>query len=233
MAGFLGRRVNPMTHVVIDIETLGYPFDSFDKTQQEYLLKFAGTEEERADAILKLSLYPMTAQIIAIALLNPETDRGKVLFQSKPPINTQSPDGTIQFISGTEDEILQHFWQDIPKYSQFITFNGRGFDCPFIMLRSAIRRIKPTRNLMPYRYDSSVHCDLLDQFTFYGASRKFSLDFVCKSFGIESPKSHGVTGLDLGRLSAEGKHMEIAEYCLGDVKATAELFRRWDEYLKF
>lgn len=221
-----------MSHVVIDIETLGYPFETFDKVQQEYLLKFAGTEEERTDAIQKLSLYPMTAQIIAIALLNPETDRGKVLFQSDRPVNDQSADGKIQFISGTEHEILQHFWEDIPKYSQFITFNGRGFDCPFLMLRSAILKIKPTRNLMPYRYDSSVHCDLLEQFTFYGASRKFSLDFICKAFGIESPKSHGVTGLDLGRLSAEGKYMEIAEYCLGDVRATGELFRRWDEYVK-
>jgi len=221
-----------MSHVVIDIETLGYPFDSFDKVQQEYLLKFAGTEEERADAIQKLSLYPMTAQIIAIGLLNPETERGEVLFQSKQLINTASSDGKIQFISGTETEILQHFWEDIPKYNQFVTFNGRGFDCPFLMLRSAILKIKPTRNLMPYRYESSSHCDLLEQLTFYGASRKFSLDFICKAFGIESPKSHGVTGLDLGRLTAEGKYMEIAEYCLGDVRATAELFRRWDEYLK-
>lgn len=222
-----------MSRVVIDIETLGYPFDSFDKVQQEYLLKFAGTEEERADAIQKLSLYPMTAQVIAIGLLNPETARGKILFQSSQPVNALSSDGNIQFISGTESEILQHFWEDIPKYHQFVTFNGRGFDCPFLMLRSAILNIKATRNLMPYRYDSSTHCDLLEQLTFYGASRKFSLDFICKAFGIESPKSHGVTGLDLGRLSAEGKYMEIAEYCLGDVKATAELFRRWDEYLKF
>jgi DNA polymerase elongation subunit (family B) len=222
-----------MTRVVLDIETLGQPFESFDKVQQEYLLKFAATEEERADAIQKLSLYPMTAQIIAIGLLNPDTERGKVLFQSDQPVNSVSADGKIQFLSGSESEILQHFWEDIPKYSQFVTFNGRGFDCPFLMLRSAILKIRPTRNLMPYRYDSSAHCDLLEQLTFYGASRKFSLDFICKSFGIESPKSHGVTGLDLGRLSAEGKFMEIAEYCLGDVKATAELFRRWDGFLKF
>jgi DNA polymerase elongation subunit (family B) len=232
VAGFLDRRMNPMSRVVIDIETLSYPFDAFDKVQQDYLLKFAGTDEERADAIQKLSLYPMTAQIIAIGLLNPETDRGKVLFQSDHAIDSLSADGKIQFISGTEKEILQHFWEDIPKYHQFITFNGRGFDCPFLMLRSAILKIEPTRTLMPYRYESSVHCDLLDQFTFHGALRKFSLDFICKTFGIESPKSHGVTGLDLGRLSAEGKYQEIAEYCLGDVRATAELFRRWDEYLK-
>jgi hypothetical protein len=85
---------------------------------------------------------------------------------------------------------------------------------------------------MPYRFDHSIHCDLLDQLTFYGAFRKFSLDFYCKSFGIDSPKSHGITGLDIGRLFEEKRFRQIAEYCFGDVKATAELFRRWEEFLK-
>jgi len=101
------------------------------------------------------------------------------------------------------------------------------------MLRSAILEIKPTRNLMPYRYDSAVHCDLLEQLTYYGAFRKFNLDFYCKSFGIESPKSHGITGLDLGGLFQQKRFREIADYCWGDLKATAELFRRWEKYLKF
>jgi len=220
-----------MSRVVLDIETLGHPFDSFDSVQQEYLLKFASTEEERADVIQKLSLHPFTAQIIAIGMLNPDTDRGKVLFQSGNSSETFSADGKVQYISGSEAEIVQSFWEDIPKYNQFITFNGRGFDCPFLLLRSAILGIKPTRNLMPYRFDSSGHCDLLEQLTFYGATRKFSLDFMCKAFGIESPKSHCVTGLDLGRLFSEGRFQEIAEYCLGDLRATAELYRRWNDYL--
>lgn len=222
-----------MSQIVIDIETLGFPFESFDEVQREYLLKFAESDKERAEAIQKLSLYPTTAQIIAIGMLNPETNRGKVIFQSDQPIDTFSSDELIHFVSSSEADILAQFWNDVTKYDQFITFNGRGFDCPFIMLRSAILQIKPTRNLMPYRYDSTVHCDLLEQFTFYGAFRKFSLDFYCKSFGIESPKSHGVTGLDMGRLFAEGRFKEIAEYCLGDVRATAQLFHRWEQYLKF
>jgi hypothetical protein len=86
---------------------------------------------------------------------------------------------------------------------------------------------------MPYRYDSSIHCDLLEQFTFYGAFRKFSLDFYCKSFGIDSPKSHGITGLDMQSLSEQKRFRDIAEYCLGDLRATAELFRRWEKYLTF
>jgi DNA polymerase III epsilon subunit-like protein len=222
-----------MTRIVFDIETLGFPFDSLDESQRDYLLRFAKSEEEIQDAILKLNLYPTTAQIIAVGMHNPDTNRGKVLFQSDERVDTFSEDETAHYISGTEREILEQFWVDVAKYQQFITFNGRGFDCPFLLLRSAILGIKPTRNLMPYRYDPSTHCDLLEQFTFYGAFRKFSLDFYCKSFGIESPKSHGVTGLDLRELFEAKRFQDIAEYCLGDVKATAELFRRWDATLNF
>jgi DNA polymerase elongation subunit (family B) len=222
-----------MPRLIIDIETLAEPFESFDEIQQEYLLKFAASEDERTEAIQKLSLYPTTAQIVAIGLFNPDTSRGKVLFQSEDPVDTFSEDEQVHYLSGSERDILQEFWKDISHYEQFITFNGRGFDCPFLLLRSAILNIKPSRNLMPYRYDHAVHCDLLDQLTFYGAFRKFSLDFYCKSFGIESPKSHGITGLDIGRLYGEKRCREIAEYCFGDLVATAELFRRWEQALKF
>ncbi|HTY38640.1 MAG TPA: ribonuclease H-like domain-containing protein [Bacteroidota bacterium] len=222
-----------MARVVIDIETLGYPFESFDEVRRDYLLKFAENDAEREEAIQKLSLYPTTARIIAIGMLNPDSNRGKVIYQSDADSDSVSEDGGTQFISCPEEEMLIEFWNDITRYDQFITFNGRGFDCPFLLLRSTILNVKPSRNLMPYRYDANVHCDLLDQLTFYGATRKFSLDFYCKSFGIESPKSHGITGLDLGGLFEEKRYREIAEYCLGDVRATAELFRRWEQNLKF
>jgi predicted PolB exonuclease-like 3'-5' exonuclease len=101
------------------------------------------------------------------------------------------------------------------------------------MVRSALLGVRPTRNLVPYRYSATDHCDLLDQLTFYGASRKFSLDFYCKGFGITSPKEGGVTGLDMGMFFEQKRFREIAEYCLGDVRATAELFRRWQSYLAF
>ncbi len=217
--------------MIIDIETLGFPLESFDAVRQEYLLKFAESEEERAEAVQKLSLYPTTAQVITIGMMNPDTEHGKIMVQAEGLLDGHSDDGSIQFISGNEKEILEQFWQDIGHYDQFVTFNGRGFDCPFLMLRSAILQIQPTRNLMPYRYDASIHCDLLEQFTFYGALRKFNLDFYCKAFGIESPKEQGITGLDMKRLVEEKRFKEIAEYNLRDLKATAELFRRWEKSL--
>lgn len=220
-----------MSSVIFDIETLGYPLESFDAVQQEYLLKFADTEEKREAEVQKLSLHAATAQIVAIGMLNPESMAGKVFYQSTSRERHKSPDNNVEFIPGDEREILEGFWQAVQHYQRFITFNGRTFDCPFLMLRSAIVGVVPTRNLMPYRYDARQHCDLLDQMTFYGATRKFNLDFYCKAFGIPSPKEGGITGHDVAPLFHEGKFREIAAYCLGDVVATAELFRRWDKYI--
>lgn len=220
-----------MKRVVFDIETLAFPFETFDNVQQEYLLKFADTEEKREQALLQLNLYAPTAQIIAIGMLNPETNAGKVFYQSDVKEEFTSEDGKVGFISGSEKEILEWFWSAIKHYDQFITFNGRAFDCPFVMLRSAIVGIVPTRNLVPYRYDATTHCDLLDQLSFYNAVKKFNLDFYCKIFGIKSPKSEGITGLDLGDLFREKRFREIARYCVGDVQAEAELFNLWNKYL--
>ena len=164
-------------------------------------------------------------------MLNPDTRSGKVFFQSTAQEQFFSEDKEVEFISGDEKQLLRWFWGTISRYEQFITFNGRGFDCPFLMLRSAILGIRPSRNLMPYRYNAALHCDLLEQLTFYGAIRKFNLDFYCKTFGIKSPKSEGITGLNLGSFFSEGKYREIAQYCLGDVIATTELFQRWNECL--
>jgi 3'-5' exonuclease len=222
-----------MNRVVFDIETLGFPLESFDEAQQEYLMRFAKTEEEREEALLKLSLTPFTAQIVAIAMLNPDSRQGKVFYQDPNGKPGFSDDGLVEFVPGSEVSLLTEFWKTVARYGQFITFNGRGFDCPFLMLRSAILGIKPTRNLMPYRYAFNEHCDLLEQLTFYGAFRKFNLDFYCKSFGIKSPKSEGISGADVGPLFQQERHRDIATYCLADVQATAELFQRWQSLLAF
>jgi hypothetical protein len=73
----------------------------------------------------------------------------------------------------------------------------------------------------------------MEHLTFFGATRKYSLDFCCRAFGISSPKIDGITGRQMGSLYAEGDYARIARYCMGDVKATAELFRGWDEAIAF
>ena len=120
-----------------------------------------------------------------------------------------------------------------------VTFNGRSFDVPFLYLRSAVLNTPITRkNWLGYRFQTEPHCDLAEQLSFYnvsgrtGAARKFTLDFYCRAFGIESPKSQGVTGMDVNDLMKEGRFREIAEYCVRDVDATLQLYRIWAERLQ-
>jgi hypothetical protein len=228
-----------MTTLLFDIETAGVGFDSLDEAQREYLMRYAekeATEEARAvkreEVIQQLNLWAPTSRVIAIGMLNVDSGKGKVVYQSDDFEEWTSEDGLVEFGSGTEEDILGEFWDVVKRYERLVTFNGRMFDCPFLMLRSAILGVRPSRNLMGNRYAKDM-IDLLDQLAFFGATRKFNLDFYCRAFGIESPKSHGVTGLDMNKLFAEGKHKEIAQYCLGDCRATVALYKRWREFLSF
>jgi len=236
-----------MAAVVFDIETSGFPLETFDQAQTDYLMKSAEKEENeqkrqqlKDEAIKQLNLWPLTAQVVAIALLNVESGNGISLFVADQESETEKrisdPTGSDEknfcFISGTEKKILEKFWEYITRFDDFITFNGRSFDCPFVMLRSALLGIKPSRDLMiGTRYNSPHHIDLLEELTYHGTIRKFNLDFYCKSFGIESPKSHGITGYDINDYFRTKRYNEIAEYCLGDVMATAQLYKRWKDFL--
>ena len=117
------------------------------------------------------------------------------------------------------------------RYHRFVTFNGRCFDGPFLMLRSAMLGIPVTRNLVGYRYSIRPHTDLLDAVSFFGASRKWNLDFACKVFGVVSPKEQGMDGFSVGHFYRAGRIREIALYCRRDVEATAGLFQKLEKTL--
>jgi len=221
-----------MSKVVFDIETVG-DFESLSKDAQDYILKYAEDEEDKEEAKSKVNLWPFCGQIVALALLNPESGKGKVYFQAPRQKMENFSENGVDFAVCTEKQILENFWQDIKNYHQFITFNGRGFDCPYLALRSAVLKVQPTKNLMPPRFSADFHVDLLDQMTFYGAFRKFSLDFYCQAMDIKSPKANGLSGDKVGEYFKQGKYLEIARYCLGDVLATSELYQRWFEYIAF
>ncbi len=222
-----------MSRIIFDIETLGKDFEALDKPTQEYLLKYAGTEDEKEEIKDRLSFYPLTGEIIAIGLLDPDIQKGKIFFQNAgDPLLPFEEDGVL-YETGTEKEILDKFWTVIKGSKQFITFNGRGFDCPFILIRSAVHKIKPRRDLMPNRY-SDIHIDLLDQLTFYGAvRRRFSLDMWCRAFGIKSPKEDGITGYEIKDLFKSGRYLDIARYCVGDLRATCELLYYWENFIRY
>jgi 3'-5' exonuclease len=235
-----------MATLVFDIETSAFPLEQFDEAQQEYLFREtekianpADREVRRAEIQQQFSLWPFTARVVCIAMINADTARGQVLFQADDYGDTSAEAGPVEFVPSVDEvELLTAFWDVAKHYDNIVTFNGRGFDVPFIYLRSALLNVPISRkNWLGYRFQTDPHCDLAEQLTFYsvsgrdGAARKFNLDFYCKAFGIDSPKSHGVTGLDVNTLVKQGKFQEIAEYCLRDVQATTSLYSIWKERL--
>ncbi len=234
-----------MATLVFDIETCALPLDAFDEVQREFIFREADKLPDealraarRAELARQLSLYPLTAQVVCIGMLNADSQRGQALFLAED-YEEAAAEGAVKLVPFAEEgELLAEFWGTAAKYDRVVTFNGRGFDVPFLYLRSAILNVPVTRkDWLGYRFATEPHCDLAEQFTFYnvsgrdGAARRFNLDFYCKVFGIPSPKAGGVTGMDVGELVAAGRFRDIAEYCVRDVRATVELYRLWKERL--
>jgi len=211
---------------------VGVDFETLEPDEQDYILKYAEDEKKAKATKEKIGLWPFTGEIVAICLINPETQRGKTFFQTPNQNIEPFVEDGVEYQAAPEKEILENFWSHIKNYQQFITFNGRGFDCPYIMLRSAVLKIKPTKNLMPPRYSDQLHVDLLEQLTFYSAFRKFSLDFYCRAFDLDNKKIEGMSGENVQRYFKDGQFLDIARYCTADVKATAELYERWHKYIK-
>jgi len=224
--------------IVFDIETCAYPFESLSESQQEYLLRYTDKEKDKnlrndkiEETVRYTSLYPYTAKVAAIGIFDVEKQKSFVYYENEREEEWSGEDG-VQYKGLPETEMLKSFWRIVEVSDRVITFNGRNFDAPLLIIRSAIHKIKPCRNLITNRYNTSFHIDLLDQLTFYGLTRKFNLDFYCHAFGIESPKSKGISGMDVKNLYEAGKVKEIAIYCGNDILATYELFQIWEEFIK-
>ncbi len=223
--------------LVFDIETCGVDLEELSESQQEFIFRQAEKEhddsikkEKKEDAVRYLSLYPFTSRVVSIAMLNTDTGNMMVLYEGENEEWT-SEQKPVKYRAMSEKDILEHFWRYAGRVDKVITFNGRNFDIPFLMMRSAMLKVKPTVNFMGNKFDTAHHIDLLEQFTFYGTTRKFNLDFYCHAFGIESPKGKGVTGMEVKQLYEAGKLKEIAAYNADDVFATYELYKIWKEFL--
>ncbi|MDD4996106.1 MAG: ribonuclease H-like domain-containing protein [Patescibacteria group bacterium] len=236
-----------MAKLIFDIETIGEDFEQLDTITQESLTRWIKkeslNESDYAEALKELKdglgFSPLTGEIVAIGVLDYEKDKGVVYYQSPETNEKELEENNIRFCPLPEKKMLENFWQGANEYQEFISFNGRSFDVPFLMIRSAIHGVKPTKDLMSNRYLNSQkfeakHIDLLDQLSFYGAvKRKGNLHLWSRAFGITSPKAQGVTGDDVGKLFKEKRFLDIARYNVGDLRATGALYEKWEKYLKF
>lgn len=237
-----------MSTLIIDIETIGHDFDSFDKATQENLTWWirneSSSEEEYQSELQKLKeglgFSPLTGEVVAIGVLDYEKQQGVVYYQAPGSSEVEKTDGAITYKPMSEATMLESFWKGALQYKTFVTFNGRQFDLPFLMTRSAVHSCRPTKDLLRNRYvqygaPDAIHIDLYDQLSFYGAARykARSLHMYTRAFGIKSPKEDGMTGDQVGEFFKQKKFKEIAEYNAGDLFATSALYKKWQDYLRF
>lgn len=214
----------PFTSEIVAIGMLDARFEIKEAEKEITAKSFADLKTELSDQPREWELK----EVMGCVLINSEDTELKAMREN------------VKFVCSDERGIVENFWNYIKKnqYNLFVTFNGREFDCPYIMLKSLVHGIKPSYNLMKGN-DFNIrdyHVDLMKEFIFNkhsptGARRKFSLDWYCKKLGITSPKTHGVTGDMVGALYREGRIKEIADYCYEDVFATMKLFERWNNTL--
>lgn len=232
-----------MSTLVFDIETVGEEWDSLDEVTQSALTRWitqTAKNEEEGTALLDnlkagLGFSPFTGFVVAIGIYDIERGKG-VVYYSGNGDETDEVIGDYTYKERSEEKMLEEFWDGAKHYETFVTYNGRGFDVPYLIHRSLAHNILPTKNLLegryPYQQKGCRHVDLQDEFSFFGAMRRApSLHLLCRAYGIESPKGE-VGGDDVAELFANKKFRDIARYNARDVTATTELYQIWQRYQK-
>jgi predicted PolB exonuclease-like 3'-5' exonuclease len=215
---------------VFDIETAALPDVQIPPSLLQKLREPNGDSTDGESWRDRLALFAPAATVVVIGMLNPESQRGQVLYDDRHGAveHVDVPDGIeVDLIGGDERFLLEQFWKAVANFNRVITYNGRGFDVPFLMQRSLIREVPVSVNLMPPRFHRGTnHLDLLEVLSQFKSVRPLGLATWTEAIGEESPKTGAVAGAEVGRAFQEGRTREIAEYCMRDVVSTARLAER-------
>ena len=112
-----------------------------------------------------------------------------------------------------------------------VTYNGRGFDANVLRLRLMANGLFAASGIAEHAHAGRFeprHCDLADQFSGYGATRKVALAELCAPLGI--PCKTSVHGSDVGALWRDGATETIGAYVEEDVAATYLLWLHWTAF---
>lgn len=134
-------------------------------------------------------------------------------------------DQPIDCLSGDEPTMLVKFWQIAENCDLFVGHNILDFDLRFIMQRSIINQIKPTKNISLARYRSNPVYDIMCEWAVWNTYDKISLNDLALALGIPSPKGE-LDGSKVNEYYQAGRHEEICRYCNADVETVRAIYHR-------
>ncbi len=148
----------------------------------------------------------------------------------------------VNSINGeNEEEMIKNFLDFIDKKQpKLVSFNGRAFDMPMLMIRAMKYNLscfayfeKENRELNKNkwdnyrsRYSDRFHVDLMDHIGEFGAIRGLKLDLLCKMAGL--PGKYDVHGDEVTELYYNNEIEKIKEYCESDVLNTYWLYLKYE-----
>ena len=153
--------------------------------------------------------------------------------------------GAFQKVSSiegdNEKQMIENFLAFIDRHNpKLISFNGRSFDMPMLMIRSLKYNLScpayfETENTefnkskwdnYRYRYSNRFHVDLMDHISEFGAARGLKLDLLCSMANL--PGKYDVSGDQVSQLYFQNEIKKIKEYCESDVLNTYWLYLKYE-----
>ncbi len=218
--------------LVIDIETVpAHEFDSLPDSVADALEKHAhrkdttnSQDELQARIGMAMGLSPLFGKVVSIALGDGEDPDAEVHVLAVPNEKFPVANAPSWLRLMSEADMLRAFWSLAGRAEVVVTFNGRGFDVPFLQGRSLVLGVPARCDLLSNRYSIRPHLDLLDLLR-QGDKAPSKLDVVCWALGVESPKGE-MDGSKVAPAYARGEIVKIAEYNRHDVRATGQVYRK-------
>ena len=159
----------------------------------------------RRDYFDKAALDPLTGRVIAIGMLDIETDKFCII--------------------GHDDEArtLTEFWAatrgEMGRNNPLIGFNIHGFDLPFLIRRSWKHRVTVPFGIRRGRYWSDQVCDLRDCWQLGDRQARGSLDSIARHLGVGAKNGDGKAFAELW----QSDRPKAEAYLRNDIELTAKV----------
>jgi DNA polymerase elongation subunit (family B) len=211
--------------LVFDIETV--PAAEVRKLPPT-IARALATSAERSDSDESkvMSLSPLFGKVVSVAIGDGESPPGEeeITALVVPPVGREEDEYPDWIRPMSEAQLLSCFWHLASTAELIVTYNGRGFDVPFMVMRSLIHGVPPKVDLISNRFSLRPHLDLYDVLQPRRGLGPGSLDVMCWALGITSPKDV-MDGSMVAPAYGRGEIETIATYNVGDVRATSALYQ--------
>jgi len=214
----------------IDIETVACApnYAGLDERLKVQWARKANFFRQRTEAITDEQLFDERAGIYA--------EFGKIIVIAIGKFTTNETGDRVlktrSFAHHEEFALLKEFKTALEKMDQaqvrFCAHNGKEFDYPYLSRRMLVQGIAlpPVLNLSGKKPWDNPHLDTLEMWKFGDYKHYTSLDLLTTLFNIPSSKGD-MDGSKVNEVYYREKDLKkIAEYCVGDVVAVAQLFLR-------